>query len=87
MHVYVLTCTRREYLIFWLGLVRIFTSQPKCGVIVLYTDDVRSFYYPRVTYHVYTSVHTFPNWPRPSSICMYVPISKLVYLYLLTLQN
>ena len=23
-------------------------------------------------YHVYTSVYTFPNWPRPSSICMYV---------------
>ena len=33
-----------DYLTIYLYIVRIYTSQPKCGVIVLYTDDVRRFF-------------------------------------------
>ena len=54
-------------------------------MVVLYTDDVRSFYNPRVAYHVYTSVYTFPTDQNPQ-VYVYTDVFMLcivMYIYVL----
>ena len=59
MYVCMYVCT------IYLYIVRIYTSQPKCGVVVLYTDDVRRFF----------------STLKSNGPIMYIPLCMCVYIF------
>ncbi len=63
-----------DYLTIYLYIVRIYTSQPKCGVIVLYTDDVRRYFS--------TLKSNGPIKYIPLYVCIYFSLTKtLKFMY------